>query len=266
MVSQLLSPSEPKNVSDILILIVLGLMISFLWLLPKAAQVPVFGSLFVFWRLCYNAGIGWLLQKQSNQQTLVRWARKTRLFGKPSETRNPRLRAFIKSELEKKILRDYNFDEAPLEYNTWLAFRRIVDLILMCDFTSYMLFAISCGGRPDGESIATTLFRWLVGAVLFGFNLWVKLDAHRVVKDYAWYWGDFFFLVDQELVFDGVFEMAPHPMYSIGYVGFYGISLAAASYKVMFMSIFAHAAQFVRVLGVLIEDKANLETDLSGSH
>lgn len=33
-------------------------------------------------------------------------------------------------------------------------------------------------------------------------------------------------------------------MYSIGYLGFYGISLMAASYKVLFISIVAHAAQF----------------------
>lgn len=33
-------------------------------------------------------------------------------------------------------------------------------------------------------------------------------------------------------------------MYSVGYAGFYGISLMAASYKVLFISIIGHAAQF----------------------
>ncbi|KAK4998142.1 phosphatidylethanolamine N-methyltransferase [Elasticomyces elasticus] len=153
----------------------------------------------------------------------------------PSTGKNPhpQLYNILKREMETKIPKDYEFERAPDEYNTWLVFRRVVDLILM-----------SYGGRPVNESLPMTVARWFTGIALVAFNLWVKLDAPRVVKDYAWYWGDFFYLIDQELTFDGVFELALHPMYSVGYAGYYRMSLIAASHKVLFISIVAHAAQF----------------------
>ncbi|KAB2574613.1 Phosphatidylethanolamine N-methyltransferase [Lasiodiplodia theobromae] len=246
MVSQLLSPTQPKNLSDLIILAVLAAHLLALWLLPSALRIPFFAVVFLFWRAGYNVGIGWLLKEQSEHLRLINWARKTHIFEDPSagKNRHPQLYALLKREMETKIPDDYKFETAPIEYNTWLVFRRVVDLILMCDFVSYCCFAVACGGRPEGEGITMTIGRWVAGWALVLFNLWVKLDAHRVVKDYAWYWGDFFYLIDQELTFDGVFEMAPHPMYSVGYAGFYGISLMAASYKVLFISIIAHAAQF----------------------
>ncbi|EGC41721.1 phosphatidylethanolamine N-methyltransferase [Histoplasma capsulatum var. duboisii H88] len=254
MVSQLLSPSEPKNISDIFVLAILGCHILLLWCLPSSFRIAAFAVIFLFWRASYNIGIGWLLHMQSNGRTLVCWAKKSNIFVNPSTGQNPHptLYKMLKWELETKISEQYSFDEAPTEYNTWLVFRRVVDLILMCDFTSYCLFAIACGGRPAGESFIMLALRWTTGMSLVLFNLWVKLDAHRVVKDFAWYWGDFFYLIDQELTFDGVFEMAPHPMYSVGYAGYYGISLMAASYKVLFISILAHAAQFAFL--VLVEN------------
>jgi phosphatidylethanolamine N-methyltransferase len=247
MVSQLLDPRQPKNLSDAIVLSILAGHCVLAFLLPPNLKVPVFTVIFVFWRAAYNIGIGVLLRMQSKHRRLVSWARRWKLFEDPAKGRNPRpwLHQLLKSEFETKIPKDYSFDKAPIEYNTWLVFRRVVDLILMCDFTSYCLFAVVCAGMPEDETVVHAIGRWALGIALFAFNLWVKLDAHRVVKDYAWYWGDFFFLVDQDLTFDGVFEMAPHPMYSIGYIGLYGISSMAASLQVLFISIFAHVAQLV---------------------
>lgn len=254
MVSQLLDPREPKNITDVAVILILAFHIFLAYSLPPGFKRPIFALIFMFWRASYNIGIGYLLNVQSKHRRIVTWARRWRLFEAPSSGNQPRpwLYNLLKSEFETKIPEDYQFDKAPLEYNTWLLFRRVVDLILMCDFVSYCLFAIVCSSPPAGESLGIYLTRWGLGIGLVGFNLWVKLDAHRVVKDYAWYWGDFFYLIDQELTFDGVFEMAPHPMYSIGYAGYYGISMMAASYDVLFISIVAHVAQFVFL--VLVEN------------
>ena len=246
MVSQLLSPSQPKNIGDLVVLGILAFHIVLFFLLPATWRIPLYGSIYLTWRTSYNLGIGFLLHLQSRHVRLVTWAKKSQIFVNPKTGKNPypALYRLMKKELETKLSKDYSFEDAPIEYNTWQLFRRFVDVILMCDFVSYCLFAIGNASTPIGESLYMTVLRWSLGLLLFGFNLWVKLDAHRVVKDYAWYWGDFFFLVDQELTFDGVFEMAPHPMYSVGYAGYYGISLMAASYNVLIISIIAHAAQF----------------------
>ncbi|KAF2203185.1 phosphatidylethanolamine N-methyltransferas-like protein [Delitschia confertaspora ATCC 74209] len=252
MVSQLLSPTQPKNLSDLIILAVLASLIFTLYVLPSSFRIPVFAALFMFWRAAYNAGIGYLLHVQSKHNKLILWVKNSHILENPSTGKNPypKLYAVIKREMETKIPKDYKFEEAPIEYNTWLLFRRVVDLILMCDFVSYCLLAIACFSQPADEGIMTTVARWSAGIFLFLFNLWVKLDAHRVVKDYAWYWGDFFYLIDQQLTFDGVFEMAPHPMYTVGYAGYYGICFMTASYKLTFFSVLAHAAQMAFLIYV----------------
>ena len=69
------------------------------------------------------------------------------------------------------------------------------------------------------------------------------MDAHRCIGEYCWYWGDFFFRKEMQLTFDGIFELFPHPMYTVGYSLYYGYSLLCRSYTMLFVSLLAHGLQ-----------------------
>ncbi|KAI8098099.1 phospholipid methyltransferase-domain-containing protein [Gilbertella persicaria] len=236
MLQSLLDPKESKTFFDLLILSILSIKLALLFILPTTWSKHVFLVLFLFWRLAYNLGLGLLLKYQSEKHGLVKWFKHYKLDQN----------SWIQHQLSLKMNPDnYSFKQEPVEYNTWLLFRQLVDLILMNDFVAYICFA--CVWFNPVQStfylMDLKLLKWVAGLFLILFNIWVKLDAQRVVKDFAWYWGDFFFLIEQSLTFDGVFEMAPHPMYSVGYIGYYGISLICASYTVLFVSIAAHMMQ-----------------------
>ncbi|KAH7882066.1 phospholipid methyltransferase-domain-containing protein [Phlebopus sp. FC_14] len=240
VLTALFHPSYPKSHLDILNLSLLGLQLLLFYVLPRSVSKPFFFFYFIFWRAAYDAGLGWVLTKQSKKKWIVREIHK---LGWLDQNRKPGMRRWIRAQLAGKMGKDYSFDELPLEYNSWLLFRQLVDVILLNDFLAYCMFAFACFRIPEGLSFTVHVMRWIGGIALIAFNLWVKTEAHNVVKDYGWYWGDVFFQRGA-LVFDGVFELAPHPMYSVGYAGYYGLSLIVGSYPVLFVSLAAHAAQF----------------------
>lgn len=244
MVRSLFDPTLRKSYAELLIFTFLVSNVwIYRWLGSYELRIYGFLGLYFFWRLAYNLGIGILLYKQSTSKSLVKFAISNKLFLK---SKSPNLlQKLIQLELKSKMGPDYKMDSYPVEFNTWIIFRQLVDLILMQDFTTYMFLVYTCGqGSTLAQSPILNYSRIIIGSLLVLFNLWVKIDAHRVVKDYAWYWGDFFFLEENELIFDGVFNLSPHPMYSIGYIGYYGFALITKSYLVLIVSIVAHCLQF----------------------
>jgi phosphatidylethanolamine N-methyltransferase len=244
MVRSLFDPTLRKSYAEVLIFasLVSNFWI-YKWLGTHEWRIYGFLALYAFWRLGYNLGIGLLLYHQSTKKSLVKIAVKYGLFEK---SKNPTLlQKLVQLELKSKMGPDYKMDDYPVEFNTWIIFRQFVDLILMQDFTTYMFLVYTSGQNSTFTQAPILAYtRIILGSLLVLFNLWVKIDAHRVVKDYAWYWGDFFFLEENELIFDGVFNLSPHPMYSIGYIGYYGFALITKSYLVLIVSIIAHALQF----------------------
>ena len=187
---------------------------------------------FLFWRVGYNVGLGLILKKQSDSRWLTSYWKKS-----PENS-------ILKSSFKTLIGGHYKVDEKPVEFNSWVFFRIIVDIILGNDLLSYIVFCLKYFEFPESFGLIDVVC-YLIGIVLILFTLWAKMDAYRVVKDFAWYWGDFFFLIEQNLTFDRVFAMFPHPMYTIGYAFYYGASLITQSYTVLYVSILAHASQLV---------------------
>ncbi|GAM26451.1 hypothetical protein SAMD00019534_096260 [Acytostelium subglobosum LB1] len=198
---------------------------------------------FMFWRFGYNIGLGLILYYQSKYQFL------TKLF--KSINPNSPLYKVLKDFCSSGMGDDYDYDKIPADYNSWIAFRHVVDIVLANDLVTYIVFALRYYEFPS-DANWTIIPIYIIGAVLCIFTFWAKTDAYRVVKDFAWYWGDFFFLVEQKLTFDRVFSISPHPMYTIGYTFYYGASLISQNYVVLYVSLFAHFCQMLFL--VLVED------------
>jgi phosphatidylethanolamine N-methyltransferase len=192
------------------------------------------------WRTAYNVGIGWLLTVQSERRSVTRW-----LEAAPAGTK-----ALVKWAVTKSLPDGYRWGNVPVEFNAWVAFRALAMVVLANDGLSYIVLAAACFKPVSDSSVKELVVCAVVGTALVFFSVWSKAAAHECLGDFAWYWGDFFFIMEGELVFDGVFELFPHPMYTVGYSAYYGISLLTRSYTLFFVSLIAHTMQLVFLVTV----------------
>lgn len=107
---------------------------------------------FVCWRGSYDFGFAWLLRKQSEKRYIVRWLRQKGWLQGSGENLpdakqddksgvGPKARKEMeegkewakwwKRELEMKMNEGYKWEDCPEEFNSWLMFRQLVDIVLL---------------------------------------------------------------------------------------------------------------------------------------
>jgi phosphatidylethanolamine N-methyltransferase len=196
---------------------------------------------FLFWRFGYNVGLGLALRWQSNHFWVSGLWKKYVLGTKENSFVRKIAFSLVSDQVSGGGIAAK--DLYP-DLCAWLCFRFVVDIILCSDVIAYILLVVKCAYPPTSIGFWEIL-QFTTGLAMTAFNFWAKLDAHRCIGDYAWYWGDFFFRVEQHLTFDGIFELFPHPMYTVGYAFFYGFAIMSRSYTVLFVSLFAHVLQLL---------------------
>lgn len=103
----LFHPGYPKSHIDLLNLGLLGLQLVLFWCLPRKTAKIFFCMYFIFWRLAYDVGLGWVLTKQSKKKWIVREVQR---LGWLDENRMPAVRNWIRAQLAGKMGKDYSFD------------------------------------------------------------------------------------------------------------------------------------------------------------
>jgi len=103
----LVDPRYPKSHFDLMNLALLISQVALFLLWPRSFSRRFFFFSFIFWRAAYNAGLGWILTKQSKRKWIVREVSQR---GWLDESKRPKVRAWIRKQLSVKMGRDYDFD------------------------------------------------------------------------------------------------------------------------------------------------------------
>lgn len=187
----------------------------------------------------YDGFLGFLLKEQSQNGMLTRWM--ARLMQHPES----KLYRFVRWVNHDGFTREeYTFETSPPCLNTWIFFRHYADIIFRNEFLAYTAMAFSLLIPPEKLTVFDVVL-YIIGILSGAFSIWVKTDAFRVVKDYAWYWGDFFFMMNENLVFDRIFRIVPHPMYTLGYTFIYGAILVSRNSTVLYVGMITHICQLI---------------------
>lgn len=95
---------------DILTLFLLGTQIVLFLTLSRSTARWFFGLYFAFWRLAYDAGLGYVLRKQSETRWIVKNVARHGWFDRE---RQPATANWVRNELKKKMGSDYDFEVRP---------------------------------------------------------------------------------------------------------------------------------------------------------
>lgn len=139
VLSGLFDPRIRKSSFDKLILLSFALQLGLWATLPLGVSRWLFLGYFAFWRMSYDVGLGCILTKQSETRWIVRLVEKQ---GWMDASRHPKLQAWVRTQLESRMGKDYNYDVSSEKAKSL----HLEESVLTC-FSSFLLRCTGCALR-----------------------------------------------------------------------------------------------------------------------
>jgi phosphatidylethanolamine N-methyltransferase len=160
----------------------------------------------LLWRLWHTAGIGAILNGQSNRKSYVRH------FLKFGETRE----------------------------DAWKQWKGVYTVSLYMTHASLVAAAWKVYKFPSSDE-RVALFRHTVGIMLVALQIWTADSIYDSLGEFGWFYGDFFFDSPQpHLTYSGIYRYLNNPERLIGCAGIWGIVLMAYSAPIFLVGLFSH--------------------------
>lgn len=282
LLKTLLTPNAIGPAELITLFIIFLQFLSLVWVTRIS---PLFYVLnFAFWRLSYNVGLGILLRFQSQSQSITRLVDNLQSDARALLhwiVRRAALSTTSSLTIQNGRPSQIDVSSLPNDFIAWLAFRAVATCVLANDGFSFAMVAVVYMSRSlslsSPLSIIASVVSCVVAIPLAGIAVWAKLRAHQRLRDFGWFWADFFFLLDYSssspsdeskpsietpststasqstpdastkgsLVTDGVFAVFPHPMYTAGYLIYFSVAIASRSYVVLAIAAATHILQLL---------------------
>jgi phosphatidylethanolamine N-methyltransferase len=91
---------------------------------------------FTFWRGAYDFGFAYLLRRQSEKKYIVKWLKQRGWLDVDTTTtaggeEGQEWAKWWRRELQMKMGEEYKWEDVPQEFNAWLMFRQLVDIVLL---------------------------------------------------------------------------------------------------------------------------------------
>ena len=190
---------------------VILLQIYIVTLTAVTPSTPIYKTLFVLhavaWRLWYSIGIGYLLNRQSDEMA---WTRHFLKYGESTE-------------------------------EAWRQWKGIYHISMTTCYVSFIAASWKMYSMPLGWGGGLVLLKHVLGVGLITLQVWTMVSIYDSLGEFRWFFGDFFYVqAPQKLTYNGIYRFLNNPERVIGLAGVWGAALITRSSAIYFLALLSH--------------------------